>query len=113
MPYNKGYWPNQTCNGILKAMREAGAGQRSWLQADTENQRNQMEQQRFLSQYPGQVLDNQIKLDDLANRQEVGALRNQLRTLTPGTPEYDEIEAKVSYIVWKVWRTERTERTDD
>ena len=91
---------NQTAMNI-EAMREAGAGQRSLVQADTENQRNQMEQQRFLAQYPGQVLDNQIKLDDLANRQEVGALRNQLRTLTPGTPEYTEIERRLATLSGK------------
>ena len=97
--YNKATG-NQTAMNI-EAMREAGAGQRSLVQADTENQRNQMEQQRFLAQYPGQVLDNQIKLDDLANRQEVGALRNQLRTLTPGTPEYDEIERRLATLSGK------------
>lgn len=85
----------------IEAMREAGAGQRSLLDAEVNNQRNQMEQQRFLAQYPGQVLDNQIKLDDLANRQEVGALRNQLRTLTPGTPEYDEIERRLATLSGK------------
>lgn len=97
--YNKATG-NQTAMNI-EAMREAGAGQRSLVQADIENQRNQMEQQRFLAQYPGQVLDNQIKLDDLANRQEVGALRNQLRTLTPGTPEYDEIERRLATLSGK------------
>ncbi len=97
--YNKATG-NQTAMNI-EAMREAGAGQRSLVQADTENQRNQMEQQRFLAQYPGQVLDNQIKLDDLANRQEVGALRNQLRTLTPGTPQYDEIERRLATLAGK------------
>ena len=85
----------------IAAMREAGAGQRSLVQADTENQRNQLEQKRLLSQYPGQDLDNQIKLDDLAKRQEVGALRNQLRTLTPGTPEYAEIERRLATLAGK------------
>lgn len=85
----------------IEALREAGAGQRSIRQAEAENNRTALEQQKFLAQYPGQVLDNQIKLDDLANRQEVGALRNQLRTLTPGTPQYGEIERRLATLSGK------------
>lgn len=85
----------------IASMQETGNDRRAMMNLAAENQRNQMEQQRFLAQYPGQVLDNQIKLDDLANRQEVGALRNQLRTLTPGTPQYDEIERRLATLSGK------------
>ena len=60
-----------------------------------------LEHQRALAQYPGIALDNKIKEDDLAIRQDVGALRNQLLTLTPGTPEYTEIERRLATLSGK------------
>ena len=60
-----------------------------------------LEHQRALAQYPGMALDNKIKEDDLATRKEFGALRNQLLTLTPGTPEYTETERRLATLSGK------------